>query len=141
VSSDVYNSRCRDAVKLVNGEIKPQFPSPNVCITTDIRASKRFRVSDYDETIVKDLVNGDDVMRWFGSAYALLMGYYESCNLGNGFENLDPDRGPYLQRKPHGSDFSVETAIRKMFLLQIPVDKKEEGRLVVGDIDHVVMFM
>jgi len=137
VSPNVYNAHFRDLGKLLVGEIEPEFPSPNVCVTTDLRESGRFRVLDYDEKVTRNLTNGDEIVKQFDSAYVFLMEHYDG---DRDAENLDPSRGPYLARKPHGPDFSADTAIRNMFLLQVPIDREENGRLVIGDIDHVCLF-
>lgn len=106
-------------------------------ITEDLRDSGRFDVVDYDEEIAKSLVNGNQLVRDFNAAFEYLMQHYVG---EENVDNVDNAKEPSLKRKPHGPDFSGETAIKNMFLLQVPVDRKEGGRLVIGDVDHVCMF-
>ena len=137
VSPNVSHAGLRDLANLLAGDIKPEFPPANVYVTPDLRESGKFNVKDYDEKVAETLINGLDVVRNFNSAFDYLMRRY----VGNvDVATFDKAKGPYLKRKPHGPDFSSETAIRNMFLLQVPVDKKVKGRLVIGDVDHVSMF-
>lgn len=138
VSPDVYHTCRRDLYELLSGKIDQPFPHPNVCITKNLTEEGQFEVVNYSEEVARNLVNGTELVRDFNFAFGYLMQHYVEKDVDVNI--LSKAKRPYLIGKPHGFDFSPDTAIKNMFLLQVPVDKKESGRLVLGDIDHVCLF-
>ncbi len=106
---------------------------PNICITPDLREGGRYDVVGYSEEIAKRLINRDFIISQFKGL---------SKKLGQvALEDPNTSQKPTLEYELHQiRSASFGTAISRMFLLQVPLDKKEEGRLVVGDIDHIYVY-
>ncbi len=144
VSSDVAHENWGDQYRddSVNwGERRriSMYKCPDVCITSDLRENGRYKIVEYDEETARKSANGEVLIEQFNADFELLMdhlpteGAYERAN-----ETLRLDK-PELQYEPHKLK-TPEEAIRKMFLLQVPMNENEEGKLVVGDIDHVYFY-
>jgi hypothetical protein len=107
---------------------------PNICITTDLREEGHYKVIDYDGRRIKGLINKDEIVSQFENLTKIL----------RELEENDPKIGIVYEPHfmiTHGSwKEGIKKAIRKMFLVQIPTDPNEEGRLVVGDLDHVYIY-
>jgi hypothetical protein len=112
---------------------------PNVCITPDLREQGRYQVVDYDEATAKNLVNGNGLAEQFKAGFDKLIGFRESYRKKGLNEFRGKTTGPYLINDGHSIN-DPETAIRRMFLLQVPNDKTKPGKLVIGDLDHVNIF-
>lgn len=99
------------------------------------RESGKYTVVEYNEEQARKLPNGASIVNDFQDKFSVLLGMYRNFE-----QDKQMDRGkPFLTYEPHKLE-TAEEAISKMFLLQVPTDKREEGRLVVGDIDHVYIF-
>ncbi len=44
--------------------------------------------------------------------------------------------GPYFTYDYHSGDRKAKTAMQRMFLLQVPLNKQGDGRLLAADLDH-----
>lgn len=118
---------------------KSEIPPPNIFITADLREGDKYKVIEYDDEQARQLPNGSVLVDIFKAGHSDFMQRFVPSTVGIS-EGVPGKIPPYLLRKPHGPDCSPETAIRKMFLLQIPVNKGEEGKLVIGDLDHVLLI-
>ena len=107
---------------------------PNVCIMNDLREGGRYQVFDFEEEIVKSLSNGEDIIREYERNFSQLMNIYNKKRF-----YLKPDSEPFIEFDPHKSS-SPKEAIKRMFLLQAPTNKKDLGKLVMGDLDHIKVF-
>ncbi len=116
-------------------KISEEGRPPNVYLTLDLRENGRYRVAEYDEEQAKRLPNGNLIVRDFEKQFSVLLGLYQNFEQD---EQMNCGK-PFLMYEPHKEN-TPEEAIRKMFLLQVPVDDKENGKLAVGDIDHVYVF-
>lgn len=121
-------------------EEKDRQRYPNIYLTPDLRENGRYKVVDYREDIARGLVNGDALISKFEDGYQKLL-RFESNTKSLIFESSTKSVGPYFSYNSHYSDKTAIGAIRKMFLLQVPMDKREEGKLVIGDFDHVCVFL
>lgn len=108
---------------------------PNAFITLDLRENGLYNPVDFNEEIARSLSNGEELIKQYKESFDKLSIYALKGNEGH----FKPKNGPYLTYHSHKNP-SPEEAIRKMFLLQIPVDKKLPGKLVLGDLDHVYIF-
>jgi hypothetical protein len=77
--------------------------------------------------LAQELPNAIELAQSHDQTTSTLLGLFSGTN-------------PQLKPLPHDTDYSPETAVRKMFLLQLPTNKNEPGKLVVGDFDHVVPY-
>ncbi len=135
ISSEVIHYNWGDQMrKWLNEEEVHINQEPNVCLTIDLRENGKFRVVDYNLHLAKSLANGDQLIRDYTAGCEVLR------NLArDGYYDHPPSNTLYFEYEPHKMD-TAEEAIEKVFLLQIPVDKNEPGKLVVGDIDHIYLF-
>ncbi len=105
---------------------------PNFCVTPDLRENGRYNVVDYSEENVKRLINKNFIISQFKDLSKRL----EKMVLD---ENYKPSQKIILEYESHYMD-SVEEAISKMFLLQVPKNLSEKGKLIVGDLDHIYAY-
>ncbi len=115
---------------------KPGSPEeeklPNAYITADLREGGRFSVIDYEDGQARKLPNGPLLISAFESSVLKLLELYQ--NLVND-EKMESGK-PFLSFSRH-KEHTPEEAVRRMFFLQVPVNPEDEGKLVIGDIDHV----
>ncbi len=109
----------------------------NGYITSDLREEGRYQVIDYSDEIARTLINYDEIKKQYDVIYEKLMQF---ANNTKEDENNFLSGKIYLIRSGHGFKDGPENAIKKMFLLQIPVDLSREGKIVMGDLDHVRVF-
>lgn len=133
VSSDVKSISQKDDRETYSKSF-PKFP--NICITIDLKEDRRFKVVDYEESIARSLINGDELIKQFNRDSERLFSYWKNYRSWCEDKKIS---GPYLLNDNHAIP-GQEEAIRKMFLLQVPVERKEPGKLVLGDLDHVYIF-
>jgi hypothetical protein len=136
-SSEVVHDNRRNAFKPIDEEIDVVFTIenwPNAIITTDLREGGKYKVVDYTEEMVQSLVNRTEISDKFNLSYRVL------GNLRSWYDETPKiDDRPFFGYEPHLVKTSEE-AIKKMFLIQVPTDEREEGKLVIGDIDHIYLF-
>ncbi len=99
-----------------------------------LRENGRYQALDFEEELAKGLVNGNELIEQYQKQFDKLMAFYNKERI-----YLKPDCEPFIVHNPH-SDNIPEEAIKRMFLLQVPIDKKEVGMLVIGDLDHIKVF-
>lgn len=110
----------------------------NGYLTTDLREHGRYCVVDYSPSVARRLVNATSIIEEYEQKKARLLSLYRS------FQENPHKKGIIFD--PHYYDIENDLkshpshAIQRMFFLQVPVDPTEEGKLVVGDIDHVYVF-
>lgn len=107
---------------------------PNVCVMRDLRENGRYQVSDFEEETAKKILNGCELINEYERYFSQLIGIYNKERI-----YLKPDSDPFIVYNPH-SDNTPEEAIKRMFLLQVPIDKKDLGKLIIGDLDHINVF-
>lgn len=146
-STDPTLNKRKDLVEYSLNEIKLMEKSPNICLTADLRENGRYAVVDYNKEQARILPNYRLIADSFKEILSKLLDVYKK-----GFprmEQLKDCMEQFLIIDPHDFDRDAngeyieetpEETIRKMFLLQIPVNTNEEGKLVVGDIDHIYAF-
>jgi hypothetical protein len=82
----------------------------------------------YDNNIINNLRNADQIMLEFEEGFHKIKHIYEN-----------PDEY-LLQATSHlDDDGSINTAITHLFLVQIN-KKTNEGKLVLGDLDHLFLY-
>ncbi|MDD9952726.1 MAG: hypothetical protein OXR66_00145 [Candidatus Woesearchaeota archaeon] len=109
---------------------------PTVYFTKDLREDGTYTVHEYGEEVLDGLPNKLALKGKFSTMRDQLFGWVIPS--GTSYSELSNDH-PHLQARPHGFDYDPETAIQKMFLLQVP-EKGGNGKLVLGDYDHVTLF-
>lgn len=83
-------------------------------VLPDLRENDRFIVADYEEDAVRGLPNARELSLKFESGCATLMDHYVSAT--EIYQGSQRNKTPYLMNRPHGRDYTPETAIRKMFM-------------------------
>jgi len=116
-------------------EEDPLDPLPNIYLTPDLRENGRYEVVGYINEYLRKLPNRDLIYKYYQETYSKLFSLYQNLEQD---EELNGGE-PFLLNSGH-KEHSIEKAIRKMFLLQIPKNPGEDGKLVVGDIDHIFIF-
>ncbi len=127
VSPDVFTSPYNTPHE-IKEDNREKFP--NIYLTPDLREGGKFQVVEYDENITKTVINGDELRTQFEDSFHKLLSFESNSKTGNG------GIGPYFSFDDHIGDHTATGAIKRMFLLQVPMDKSEKGKLVVGDLDH-----
>lgn len=122
---------------------KRPYNIPNVTFIGDLRENGKYDVVEFDPEVAAKLPNGASLVEQFEESSDRLVklyeGYYHAllASVESG-EQLAP--GPFLHYSPHREGGEAKDAVRKMFFLQVPTSDGEEGKLVIGDIDHVYVF-
>lgn len=104
-----------------------KYDNPRVAITKDFTKNGHM-LKTYDNNIINNLGNADQIMREFEEGFHRIKHIYKN-----------PDE--YLIQ-PTGhldDDGSINTAITHLFLVQIN-KKTNKGKLVLGDLDHLFLY-
>ncbi len=146
VNSDVEHglygemSRGGETRKLVR---KRPYNIPNVTFTVDLREGGKYEVVEFDREVATGLPNGASLIEQFAESSDKLVKLYDKyyhALLASVESGEKLASGPFLHYSPHREGGEAEDAVRKMFFLQVPTTDGEEGKLVIGDIDHVYLF-
>jgi len=145
VSSDVFHDSRTEMLGMDLDSMDREYylnreKYPNVCITSDLREGGRYTVEDYDGRRVKGLINGDFISSQFRQISKRLEALKDFLEYNEDGSEFVLSYEPHLVRNLRSWKEGRKKAIRRMFLVQRPVDPSEEGKLVVGDIDHIYVF-
>lgn len=118
-------------------------PLPIVCFSQDLREQGKWQVTDYELESTTELNNGRELNDQAQAVLETLKPHWVKqeqifFRFWDKVKKTLPSE-PYFWNEPHGEDDSAETAVRKMLLLQKATDGSNIGRLVIGDIDHIML--
>jgi hypothetical protein len=101
----------------------PEILANTVCITTDLRSGSRYFVKEYDPSIAETLPNGTELID-------------KKEHFSERLRALDHHASLHVTFNRHLLG-TLEEAIDKAFLLQVPRQNGLPGKLVMGDFDHI----